>query len=306
MWSNQVQSTQPTLDQGGAAQHLPSAQQQHLTPAPTPPIALPAPASSGALALSEGAFDVPATLMERIELCQFLAKANLLPAALREQPANILLIMHKAMALSIPLGIALEHMYVIDGKVGHSAELLRAMLRRHGHLLRWISISDKEAIGELVLRHDPNNPRREKFTIADAQRMKLVNKDNWQKDPESMLVARCSNRLVSRHCPEIAVALGNLSAVDTDDDAVVPDQRATTEFLAEPTLADQAAAIMDELNAATTPVEVKELGHRARQADLLNHVVEGDKTIQQAVLARLAEVNAGSEAKPRNRKAAEK
>lgn len=299
MWTNENYSNQSNMPVGeatGVAPYAPSSVQASPLPVPSAPASLDVQPASGA-PLTEGAFDVPATLGDRIELCKFLAQANLLPKALQNAPANILLIMHKSLALNIPLGVALEHMHVIDGKVGHSAELLRALLFRHGHVLRWITINDKEATGELVLRHDPRNPRRESFTIAQAQTMNLTNKDNWKKDPASMLVARCTTRLISRHCPEIAVALGNLSSVDgIDDEPNVPDEPAAASapveaVPGEPTLADKAAALYADTRAATTPVQVKEIGHRARAADLLDHVVDGDMTLQQALLQRIQELS---------------
>ncbi len=250
---------------------------------PEPPPALRPPA---AIMATEGAFDVPQALMERIQLCNFLADANLLPQALRKQPANVLLIMHKALALQIPLSVALEHLHVIDGRVGHSAELLRGLLARPGHILRWITITDKEVEGELVLRHDPHNPRREKFTIADATRMKLAGKDNWTKDPTSMMVARVTTRLVSRHCPEVALALGNLSAIDVEDEPAEVQPAAT---------GNDKQAEAEQIHAqsldVTDAAELTKLGTRAREAGLLEIVVAENTTLQQALLQRINEIN---------------
>lgn len=241
------------------------------------------------MAVPDGAFDVPATLGERIELCRFLAEANLLPQALRKQPANVLLIMHKALALNIPLSVALEHLHVIDGKVGHSAELLRGMIARAGHMLRWLEITDKTATGELVLRHDPRNPRRESFSIADATRMKLTAKDNWTKDPSSMLVARVTTRLVSRHCPEIAVALGNLSAIDFVDE---PAPEAARAVAAVDTVDPRTVAegLRDEAAKATTSDELRAIGARAKEADVLEVVVDEEGSTLQGVLLRRIDV----------------
>lgn len=303
MWSNDGYSEQPSHpDAGGVntlggpaafappagapthgaqlavtAPHMASAP-GYLAPAPAP--------SSGAL---DGAFDVPPTLSERIELCKFLAQANLMPAALRGEPANVLLIMHKAMALQLPLGVALEHLHVIDGKVGHSAELLRVLLRRAGHRLDWPTSSDKEVVGELTLRHDPKHPRRAKFTMADAQRMELVNKKNWRLDPESMLIARCTTRLVSRHCPEVSVALGNLSAIDFEDVDAEP-VKASAEVdrdHGEPAV----EVLLREAAAASTVDELKDIGGRAKDAKLLDAPIEGGGTVQEALLRRMDEIS---------------
>lgn len=291
MWSNDGSAEQtsaevpaPPVLPPGAVAYQPVQPYQHssnavaLAPAPPPPAPL----------IPEGAFDVPPTLAERIELCRFLAEANLLPQALRKQPANVLLIMHKALALNLPLSVALEHLHVIDGKVGHSAELLRGLLARAGHSLRWLEISDKVATGELTLRHDPKHPRRESFSIADATRMKLTGKDNWQKDPASMLVARTTTRLISRHCPEIAVALGNLSAIDFEDEAVEPVQASAEAGVS---LEKQAAALWEEAKKAKTGQALREIGNRAREAGLLETTVAPNLTLQAAFLQRIDEIS---------------
>lgn len=302
MWSNGGYSEQPnqaeaagTLAQGVPVAFAPPADApvhggQLAVTAPhtasAPGYLAPAPApSSGAL---DGAFDIPDTLAERIELCKFLAQANLLPQALRNEPANVLLIMHKAMALQVSLGVAIEHLHVIDGKVGHSAELLRVLLRRAGHKLKWPVSNDKEVVGELTLRGE-KDVRRAKFTMADAQRMELTNKPNWRKDPESMLVARCTTRLVSRHCPEVSVALGNLSALDFEEVDAEP-VRATAEVdrdTAEPA----AAVLLREAQQASTVDELKDIGGRAKDAKALNDPVEGGGTLQEALLRRMDELS---------------
>lgn len=297
MWSNQGYAEQPipagstgpavhTATGPTAAQHAPA------TPAALVPTQHTAGAAAGPLAplvTADRASDIPVSLGERIELCRFLSEANLLPRALQQAPANVLLIMHKAMALEIPLSVAIEHLYVIDGKVGHSAELLRALLYRHGHILRWINKSANEAQGELVLAHDPKHPRVEKFTIADATRMELTGKTNWKKDPESMMIARCTTRLVSRHCPEIGVALGNLSAMDIDDEERGEPVQATAET--GPSKEAAAQELFVESQYAETREELKLIGTRARQDGLLEVKVDhGDGTLQEALLQRLAEI----------------
>lgn len=297
MWSNQGYADQP-IPAGATA---PTVQPQMGPPAaqvaPTAPAQLiPIQSLVGAVAPRSGPLggvdrvsDIPTDLMERIQLCKFLADANLLPKALHQAPANVLLIMHKAMALDIPLSVAIEHLYVIDGKVGHSAELLRALLYRHGHVLRWHTKSATEVVGELVLAHDPKHPRVEKFTITDATRMELTGKTNWKKDPESMLVARCTTRLVSRHCPEVGVALGNLSAMDVEDDSVGEPVQATAEIDRSNEVAAQELFVQSQY--ANTRDELRAIGVKAREQGLLEVPVDhGDGSLQAALLKRMAEL----------------
>lgn len=246
-------------------------------------------APSPSMTLTQGAFDIPASFVERMQMAEFLAGSTLLPMALRSNPANVMLIMHKALALNIPMSVAFEHLHVIDGTVGHSAELLRAMLHRHGHLLRWPQVTDKAVTGELILKHDPKNVRTETFTLADAQRMELTSKKNWQKDPTSMLLARCTTRLVSRHCPEVGVALGNLASfdfADTDAEPAAPAGPA-------PVDTDLAAELYLQATDATTKTRIAEIGKNASTQGLLEIAVGPDKIPLRDALMKLMETLSG-------------
>ena len=153
-------------------------------------------------------------------------------------------------------------------------------------------------LNELILRHDPKYPRRETFTIADATRMKLTTKDNWTKDPSSMLVARVTTRLVSRHCPEIAMGLGNLSAIDMVEDPVVDHVAAPVADTA-PDPEALAEELRDEAAKATTAEELRALGTRAREADLLEVVVdEQGSTLQAVMLRRIDEIAKARRSRP--------
>lgn len=237
-----------------------------------------------------GGVDVPATFVERIELCKFLAEADLLPPPLRKKPANVLLIMHKAVALNIPLTVALEHLHVIEGKVGHSAELLRGLVERHGHTIDWIETSSQRAVMDLWLKGKPK-PKRVEFTIAEAQRMGLVNKKNWKESPEAMLVARCTTRAVSWHVPSVGLALGNLSAIDApvDED---PHTGEPIQAQAETGQSFEAAAreLWERALQCDATAQLTAIDREAKDRDLLGYAVDGETTLQQALLRRISEL----------------
>ena len=238
----------------------------------------------------QGACDVPESLAERLELCRFLADASLLPSPLRKQPANVLLIMHKAIALRIHLSVAIEHMHVIDGKVGYSAELIRALLERDGHILRFTEISDKKASAQLILRHDPKHPRLVEFTIGQAAAMRLTEKSTWKQAPDAMLVARLSTRAGSWHAPLSTIGIGNLSAMELGEDTelMIPVQ-ATAEVVDEPREdpSEHAARLYSEALATDSPERVQTIGKNAKSAGILDIPVDGELTLQQALLRRI-------------------
>lgn len=313
MWSNGGYAEQPNGNQpyAGSPQGLatmeppPGYAFDASAPVPLPHLIPAQPTAANAL----DSFDVPASLPERMELCRFLAEADLLPTALRKKPANLLLLMFKALALDVSLSVAIEHMHVVDGKVGHSAELLRALLYRNGHVLRWPTMSDKAVVGELTLRHDPQNPRTETFTIQDAARMELTGKSNWKKDPISMMVARCTTRLVSRHCAEVAVALGNLSAMDIADAEDLPHAepiQATAEIDQDQRRDLVANELLVQAQQITSVDELAAIGRQAKKDGLLEQPVGDDGvTLQQALLTRINELSeAAKSGKPSTTKVA--
>lgn len=146
--------------------------------------------------------EVPASFAEQMHMATVLADSSLLPAHLRGKPANVLLILQGARALDVSAFWALQSMHVVEGKLGLSAELMRALVNKAGHKFTVKVRTAQKAVVE-IQRHDKPEPYIAEFTAEDAKAAELTGKGNWKKYLKSMLVARATSIAVRDECPEV-------------------------------------------------------------------------------------------------------
>lgn len=154
-------------------------------------------------------------LGERMRYAQALAAADLLPAAYRRNPANVLLAMEYGHALGLNTITAMQSVHVIDGKPTASAQLIGALVRRAGHRLR-VTGDDKKAVAEVLRVDDPDFVFRSEWTLDRAVKAGLVHiKDGkpfartqggkptpWELYTAAMLKARAITEVARDACPE--------------------------------------------------------------------------------------------------------
>ena len=143
------------------------------------------------------------TLSEQVSYANSVARAGILPQAYRNRPADIIV----AMGLGQSMGLSpMESVYrinVIQGKPTASAELIASQVRKAGHKLR-IRKDEKKmsATCTIVRADDPDYP----FTVtrdkAWADQMGLSGKDNYKKQPLTMLTWRAVTACAREACPE--------------------------------------------------------------------------------------------------------
>lgn len=136
------------------------------------------------------------------------------------------------MLLGRELGVgpwaALTSINVIQGKPTISPQLMLALINRSGQL-EDMTIEDDGSACTVSLARKGRTPHRYSFSMADAQSMGLVNKDNWKKQPLIMrqwrAVAGCArvvfaDVILGLYTPEemgavvIADDQGNMTIVD--------------------------------------------------------------------------------------------
>lgn len=166
--------------------------------------------------------EVPSDFTAQMHMATVLADSTLLPVHLRGKPANVLVVLQGARALDVSAFWAFQSMHVIDGKLGLSAELMRALVIRAGHTVRVVERSNARAIVE-IQRADRDTPYRAEFTWDDAVAAKLTGRDNYTKYRKSMLVARATAIAVRDECPDVMFGVvytpDELGAV-TDEEGV--------------------------------------------------------------------------------------
>lgn len=171
--------------------------------------------------------DVPSPLTDKLRMAAELAKSSLIPGHLRQRPENVFIVLMGAEALGIPVFWALQSLHVVDGKLGMDAHLMRGLVVGNGHRFRVVERSNESATVEIRRKdlREGEEPYRATFTIEDAQRAGLTNKNNWRQYTASMLVARATGIAVRDECPELLFGIiytpDELGAVTDEHGAVV-------------------------------------------------------------------------------------
>lgn len=156
------------------------------------------------------------------------ATSEIIPQAYRGKPQNILV----AMQFGAPLGLnavqSLQNITVINGTPTASASFITGLVRHAGHRL-W---TEKDAQNLSVTAHiqradDPEHVISVTRDKAWAQQMGLLNKDNYKKQPLTMLTWRAITAVAREACPEVLFGVqytaDELHDLDTTDDSVTVD-----------------------------------------------------------------------------------
>lgn len=142
-------------------------------------------------------------LRDQIEYANAVCKAGIIPQPYRNKPADIIVAMGFGQSMGISPAESLYRINVIQGKPTMSAELIAAQVRKAGHKLR---ISKDEAAlsvtATIVRADDPDYPISVTRDKAWAAQMGLTGKDNYKKQPLTMLTWRAITACAREACPE--------------------------------------------------------------------------------------------------------
>jgi hypothetical protein len=212
-----------------------------------------------------------ASLDVEFRKAQALAKAgNLLPSAYRNNPGAIILIQQWANARGIDTVTAIQTVSFIDGRPVVDATMQRAMAEREGVRVKVVSADREKATVEIHRGDELMGSVT--YTMDDARDAGLDRKQNWQKNPVDMLVARATTRGIRWHAP--SVMLGTFTedeAEQFDTTAALAPQVDDTPAVeaAEPEIVDaeivETPAVV-EPEQPTAPLTVAELRDLAKLA----------------------------------------
>jgi hypothetical protein len=166
-----------------------------------------------------------------MQYAKALAEANLLPAAYRKQPANVLLAMEYGDALGLSPIAAIQGVHIIDGKPTASAQLIGALVRKAGHRLRVKVSSDGSAAKATIIRRDdPEFEFESVWTLERAQGAGLLGKGTWKQYPAAMLKSRAITEVARDACPEVLSGVAYTAEELGHDDMTVTVERVVTEI----------------------------------------------------------------------------
>lgn len=165
------------------------------------------------------------TLQDQMAFAKAVCQSDIIPTVYRGKPANILV----AVGYGAPLGLtpmqSLQDISVINGKPTASASFIASHVRMAGHKLR--VKKDEKALSvtaTIVRSDDPDYPISVTRDKVWAQQMGLLNKDNYRKQPLTMLTWRAITAVAREACPEILYGVqyspDELHDLDTNSDVL--------------------------------------------------------------------------------------
>jgi hypothetical protein len=150
---------------------------------------------------------------------EILLKSGMLPKELNTREKIAVLIM-KAKELNMPALEAISHLYVVNQKVAIDSSGMLALILRSGLAKKIQFGGDGTSAWCEMERKDGVISFKYTFTIEDARRAGLLNKESWQKYTKELLVARAISGCARKVFPDV---VGGLYTVEELGGEEVPE-----------------------------------------------------------------------------------
>ena len=144
------------------------------------------------------------------ELAASIAGTEFVPKTLRDNPAAIAACVLYGDEVGLGPLQSLAKIAVIDGRPSLAAEAMRSLIFAAGHDL-WVEEASGQKATVAGQRSGSKQTSRVTWTLDDARRANLANRQNWRMYPRQMLLARATAELARLI---FADAIGGLSAIE--------------------------------------------------------------------------------------------
>jgi hypothetical protein len=198
------------------------------------------------------------------EQANIFVKSGLLPQAIKT-PEQAILIMLKGREMGIPPLQAISHLHVINGKVGMGGEI---MLQQIYRLVPGAQVEIVQRTDTVCEIHAARPGRKTltafKFTLEEARKANLLNKDVWKNYPGTMLQWRTVSMMARAIFPDAIAGCYTPEELGAQVDS-------SGNYVAGPEpVADKAATFKDKLGLSKRPEPVavdSEVAAPAPQSD---------------------------------------
>lgn len=144
-----------------------------------------------------------------------------------QKPEHAIAIMLKGRELGVPSWTALTKIQVIQGNPTTAPELMLALIYRSGEL-EDMQIDSQESACKVTMKRKGKSPLSASFSLDDAKKMGLADKDNWKKQPATMMKWRAISACARLAFPDIIQGMYTHeeiapdSAVNVDGELIEP------------------------------------------------------------------------------------
>lgn len=245
----------------------------------------------------------PKSLTEAKEFAETLSKSGLVPDAYRGKPANVLVAIQWGYEIGLPPMQSLSNINIIGGRATLWGDALIAVCKKHPDyygMKEWLE-GDTAFCSVKRKVKDTVEETINEFSLEDATKAGLMNKDNWKKHPKRMLQLRARGFALRDAFPDaIKGIITTEEAIDFPDEAKTSDLKVVNAPIITND-ADLANSIVDALtddntaendtvdqNEQTVNVsyELKLLNNKPSETfDEIDNVVKRYKEIMSAVYA---------------------
>jgi hypothetical protein len=135
-----------------------------------------------------------------------------IPKGYRGNDGAVLLALEWAQHHGMTLLQAMQSVSFVQGRPVVDATAQRALAERAGYLVVPTEITPSSCT--VTVSRDGQVIGSASYSIEDATRAKLIEKDNWRTAPEDMLVARATGRAVRRYAPSVLFGLSTIDELD--------------------------------------------------------------------------------------------
>ena len=135
-----------------------------------------------------------------------LARTSFVPASLRGKPDDITAAILAGQELGLQPMATLRSMDVIQGTPALRAHAMRGLVQSKGHKVVKVS-SDAEKVVMRGKRKGERDWQEVEWTIDRARALGLTGKDQWKKQPETMLIARATGEICRLIASDVLYAM---------------------------------------------------------------------------------------------------
>jgi hypothetical protein len=226
-----------------------------------------------------GEYDGPIDHARRREEARYLATGGgTIAPMFRRNPGACLVLLYKAQALNIPVGIAVENLHWNEaiGKGAMTAQLMAGLLKRAGYRFK-VTTETNQRVEMTFWNPQGKRLGTSRWTMADAIAAGIAGHHLWQAFPEDSLWARCLMRGARRFAQDIGTGLAYTGRE-------LAEMSAEAEPVAEPVTAEVQEYLDEAATTGTTAENIKaDILVRARRAKLLSEPAGAGRTLGEAL-----------------------
>ena len=219
-----------------------------------------------------------------LEAAHVWAQSQVVPARYHKRPADILVAVEMGRRYNLAPFDALRSIYTIEGTASLSAALVYGLCRAHP---AWAGLDEdvlKNESGDVVgyqftAHRKGAKPITRWYTISDAEKAGLVNRNNWERMQRRMLLVRARHYALCDQYPDVVLGV---TVVDVSEDGTLDNMNdATARIETKPA---------EKQGIAGAPTTVKDLAkEKAREAGVEVQPVEPKKLSNEKVEQILGE-----------------